>query len=127
MASWSASSSQTAGPVFSSKGAGPALATRVDHVVCAHPLEAQVRELRLLAAHKPPYNRRSRNRHNYAWAVLTDEAFPRLSVVRRPRDGALGRLSVERADGEGIFESPLALALAEAGFRMSPRGLRLRA
>ena len=43
------------------------------------------------------------------------------------RDGALGRLSVERADGEGIFESPLALALAAAGFRMSPRGLRLRA
>jgi ATP-dependent Lhr-like helicase len=42
------------------------------------------------------------------------------------RDGALGRLSVERADGEGIFETPLALALAEAGFRVSPRGLRLR-
>ncbi|HEY3608708.1 MAG TPA: DEDD exonuclease domain-containing protein [Pseudonocardiaceae bacterium] len=67
-----------------------ALAVRVDHVVCAHPLEAQVRELRLLAAYKPPYNRRSRNRHNYAWAVLTDEAFPRLSVVRTPRAGAMG-------------------------------------
>jgi ATP-dependent Lhr-like helicase len=42
------------------------------------------------------------------------------------RDGVLGRLSVERADGEGIFDTPLALALAEAGFRVSPRGLRLR-
>jgi DNA polymerase-3 subunit epsilon len=66
------------------------LATRVDHVTCAHPLEAQVRELRLIAAHKPAYNRRSRNRHADWWAVLTDEAFPRLSVVRTPREGALG-------------------------------------
>ncbi|HVV20910.1 MAG TPA: DEDD exonuclease domain-containing protein [Pseudonocardiaceae bacterium] len=66
------------------------LATRVDYVTCAHPLEAQVRELRLIAAHKPAYNRRSRNRHPDWWAVLTDEAFPRLSVVRTPRDGALG-------------------------------------
>lgn len=66
------------------------LAVRVDHVTCAHPLEAQVRELRLIAAHKPAYNRRSRNRHADWWAVLTDEPFPRLSVVRRPRAGALG-------------------------------------
>jgi ATP-dependent Lhr-like helicase len=42
------------------------------------------------------------------------------------RDGALGVLSVERADGEGIFDSPVAAALAEAGFRHTPRGLRLR-
>jgi DNA polymerase-3 subunit epsilon len=67
-----------------------ALASRVDHVVCAHPLEAQVRELRLLATHKPTYNKRSRNPHSGWWAVLTDEAFPRLSVVRVPRDGAMG-------------------------------------
>jgi ATP-dependent helicase Lhr and Lhr-like helicase len=42
------------------------------------------------------------------------------------RDGVLGRLTVERADGEGIFDTPLAVALAEAGFRQSTRGLRLR-
>jgi DNA polymerase-3 subunit epsilon len=65
-------------------------AVRVDHVECAHPLEAQVRELRLIAAHKPAYNRRSRNRHPDWWAVLTDEPFPRLSVVRTPREGAIG-------------------------------------
>lgn len=65
-------------------------AIRVDHVTCAHPLEAAVRELRLIAAHKPAYNRRSRNRHPDWWAVLTDEPFPRLSVVRTPRAGALG-------------------------------------
>ncbi|MCV7214285.1 DEDD exonuclease domain-containing protein [Mycobacterium crocinum] len=62
-----------------------ALATAVDHVECAHALEAGVRELRLLAAHAPPYNRRSRFPHRWWWVVLTDEAFPRLSVVREPR------------------------------------------
>src|SRR5437588_813108 len=36
------------------------LAERVDAIPCAHPLEAQVRELRLIAAHKPRYNRRSK-------------------------------------------------------------------
>jgi DNA polymerase-3 subunit epsilon len=66
------------------------LAIRVDSVTCAHALEAEVRELRLLAAHKPAYNRRSRNKHEAWWLALTDEAFPRLSVVRTPREGALG-------------------------------------
>ena len=61
------------------------LAEAVDHVECAHPLEAGVRELRLLAAHAPPYNRRSRFPHRWWWITLTDEAFPRLSVVRRPK------------------------------------------
>ncbi|MEO6881567.1 MAG: DEDD exonuclease domain-containing protein [Mycobacteriaceae bacterium] len=67
-----------------------ALAVRVDHVECAHPLEAGVRELRLLGAHAPAYNRRSKYPHRAWWVVLTEEAFPRLSVVRRARDGALG-------------------------------------
>jgi ATP-dependent helicase Lhr and Lhr-like helicase len=40
--------------------------------------------------------------------------------------GALGRLTVERADGAGVYDSPLAQALEEAGFRPTPRGLRLR-
>jgi ATP-dependent Lhr-like helicase len=40
--------------------------------------------------------------------------------------GALGVLSVERADGEAIHASPLREALAAAGFRVTPRGLRLR-
>ncbi len=61
------------------------LAEAVDHVECAHALEAGVRELRLLVAHAPPYNRRSRFPHRWWWVVLTDEAFPRLSVVRAPR------------------------------------------
>lgn len=63
------------------------LATRVDHVECAHDLEAGVRELRLLAAHAPPYNRRSKAPHRWWWLVLTDEAFPRFSAVRAPKHG----------------------------------------
>jgi DNA polymerase III subunit epsilon len=61
------------------------LATAVDHVECAHDLEAGVRELRLLAAHAPPYNRRSKFPHRWWWVVLTDEPFPRFSAVRTPK------------------------------------------
>jgi ATP-dependent Lhr-like helicase len=43
------------------------------------------------------------------------------------RDGMLGRLAVERADGSAILDTPLAAALQAAGFRPTPRGLRLRA
>jgi ATP-dependent Lhr-like helicase len=43
------------------------------------------------------------------------------------RDGLLGTLNVERSDGETVFDNtPLAHALAEAGFRQTTRGLRLR-
>jgi ATP-dependent Lhr-like helicase len=42
------------------------------------------------------------------------------------RDGALGRLAVEKADGEAVLDSPLAQALTAAGFRPSTRGLRLQ-
>jgi DNA polymerase III subunit epsilon len=67
-----------------------ALAERVDTVVCAHALEAAVRELRLIAAHQPKYNRRSRRPNRAWWVAPTAEAFPRLSVVSTPRDDALG-------------------------------------
>ncbi|MCP2290580.1 DEDD exonuclease domain-containing protein [Nocardia amikacinitolerans] len=67
-----------------------ALATRVDHVVCAHALEAGVRELRLLVAHAPPYNRRSKFPKRGWWITLTDEPFPRFAIVRTPTRDALG-------------------------------------
>jgi DNA polymerase-3 subunit epsilon len=76
-----------------------ALAERVDPISCAHALEAQVRELRLIAAHKPRYNRRSKYPERSVWLKLTDEAFPRLSVVRVLReDGSryLGPLRSQR-------------------------------
>ncbi len=50
-----------------------------------------MRELRLLAAHAPPYNRRSKFPKRWWWVVLTDEAFPRFSTVRAPKhDCAVG-------------------------------------
>jgi DNA polymerase-3 subunit epsilon len=75
------------------------LAERVDPIACAHSLEAQVRELRLIAAHKPRYNRRSKFPERAVWLKLTTEAFPRLSIVRERRaDGAsyLGPLRTHR-------------------------------
>ncbi len=42
------------------------------------------------------------------------------------RDGALGKLQVERADGGPVVASALGAALTAAGFRPTPRGLRLR-
>ncbi|WP_404389330.1 ATP-dependent helicase [Humibacillus xanthopallidus] len=44
------------------------------------------------------------------------------------REGALGRLTVEKADGASVLGSghPLVEALSHAGFHMTPRGLRLR-
>ncbi|MPV49445.1 DEDD exonuclease domain-containing protein [Pseudactinotalea sp. HY160] len=65
------------------------LATRVRVVECATPLEAQVRELRLIATHAPPYNRRSKRPDRLPWLRLTDEALPRLSIVRSVPAGAV--------------------------------------
>ncbi len=42
-------------------------------------------------------------------------------------EGWLGTLAVERADGVGSLGSELAEVLTEAGFRVTPKGLRLRA
>ncbi|MFT3661952.1 MAG: DEDD exonuclease domain-containing protein [Gordonia sp. (in: high G+C Gram-positive bacteria)] len=69
------------------------LARRVDHVECAHGLEAGVRELTLLATHKPSFNRRSRNPQKGWWVVLTAERFPRLKVSRTPGPVSLGPIS----------------------------------
>ncbi|TQJ02046.1 ATP-dependent helicase [Amycolatopsis cihanbeyliensis] len=43
------------------------------------------------------------------------------------REGWLGQLAVQRADGEQALTSDLAEILREAGFRATPKGLRLRA
>ncbi|HEX8629560.1 MAG TPA: hypothetical protein VF755_15450, partial [Catenuloplanes sp.] len=48
------------------------------------------------------------------------------ALAEAVHSGALGVLSVERADGEAVHTTPLADALTEAGFRATPRGLRLR-
>lgn len=81
------------------------LATCVTPIVCQTRLEAQVRELRLIAEHRPRYNRRSRNPARAPWVRLTDEPFPRLSVVREVRPGQgpyLGPFGSVRAAEEAV-------------------------
>lgn len=57
-------------------------AQEVSCLPCAHALEAEVREIRLIGELAPPYNRRSKNPERNSWIVLSDEEYPRLSVVR---------------------------------------------
>ncbi|MCW2830989.1 MAG: exnuclease protein [Aeromicrobium sp.] len=62
------------------------LAERIEGIVCATALEAQVRELRLIGTHRPPYNRRSKFPDRVSWLKLTREPWPRLSIVRTVLD-----------------------------------------
>jgi ATP-dependent Lhr-like helicase len=58
-------------------------------------------------------------------AALLQPAVDALALA--VRDGSLGPLAVERADGGSVHASALGVVLEEAGFRPTPRGLRLRA
>jgi len=62
------------------------IASSVTGIPCATALEAEVRELRLIAQHKPRYNRRSRFPERVHFIKLTREPWPRLSLVRRVLD-----------------------------------------
>ncbi|MDN5896019.1 MAG: DEDD exonuclease domain-containing protein, partial [Nocardioides sp.] len=76
------------------------IASSVQGIECATALEAQVRELRLIAQHKPRYNKRSRFPEKVHFIKLTREAWPRLSVVRKVLDDDadyLGPFSSRRA------------------------------
>ncbi|MFD5779933.1 ATP-dependent helicase [Streptomyces sp. NPDC126933] len=65
-----------------------------------------------------------------AWE--TDPEAPSLraaveALAAAARAGALGTVTVERANGTPALTSPLGRALESAGFHATPRGLRLRA
>lgn len=96
----------------------------IDHWVTPTPLEAAVREVRLIAQHRPRYNRRSKLPQRGVWLKLTSERFPRLSVVRAVRDDGgvyLGplpsRRSAERV-AEAIHD---VVALRRCTPRIGPR------
>ena len=91
-----------------------ALATTVLPIVCATALEAEVRELRLIAQHKPRYNRRSRFPERAHWLKLTHEAFPRLSRVREVRDDGAAYLG----PFTGTRQIELATAAVHEAFRL---------
>ncbi|HEX8497294.1 MAG TPA: DEDD exonuclease domain-containing protein [Actinomycetales bacterium] len=101
------------------------LAERVVPVVCATTLEAQVRELRLIAEHKPRYNRRSRFPEKALWVKLTVEPFPRLSLVHAVReDGAtyLGPFGSRRSAEQSVDALHEAFALRQCTRRLGRNG-----
>ncbi|QXC62315.1 DEDD exonuclease domain-containing protein [Aquihabitans sp. G128] len=61
---------------------------RIDHVVCPSPLEAAVLEVRLIHRLEPRFNRQLTTWRRYVYLKLTDERFPRLSVVKAIRPDA---------------------------------------
>ena len=98
------------------------LAQDVRVIPCATELEACVRELRLIAELDPPYNRRSRRQHRRPWVRLTDEAFPRLSIVRSVPvaevDTALGPFSSRVAAQSALEALTQVLALRQCAPRL---------
>ncbi len=58
---------------------------RIETRVCPTEVEAGIAELRLIHAHRPHYNRRSRPARSTHWLRLTREEYPRLSIVRTQR------------------------------------------
>lgn len=100
-------------------------AESVATVQCATVLEAEVRELRLIAEHRPPFNRRSKDPQRSPWVKLTNEPFPRLSVVREVRqDGAtyLGPFGSRSAAESAIEAIHEVVPLRQCGGRISLRG-----
>ncbi len=49
------------------------------------------------------------------------------ALAAAARQGKLGRLEVQRADGEAVLDTPVARALSQAGFHPTPWGMRVRA
>ncbi|MDQ1709231.1 MAG: polymerase subunit epsilon [Frankiaceae bacterium] len=100
------------------------VAERVDHIVCTTALEAEIRELRLIAEHKPRYNRRSRFPEKSVFVKLTSERFPRLSLVRKVlSDDAhyLGPFSSARSAEQALAAIHDAIPLRQCTPRLSER------
>ncbi|GII26868.1 DNA polymerase III subunit epsilon [Planotetraspora mira] len=103
------------------------IAERVRTIVCATGLEAEIRELRMIGSTKPRYNKRSRFPERAVWLKLTNEPFPRLSIVREVKDdGAtyLGPFGSSRAADDARTAMHEALPLRQCTERLSSRTRR---
>lgn len=69
----------------------------IEHQICDTVLEAEVTELRLIHAHRPRHNRRSRPPKTSHFVKLTKEEFPRLSVVRTLKNDGLAYIGPFRS------------------------------
>lgn len=107
-------------------------AGRVDVVVCASRLEAAIRELRLIAAHQPPYNRRSKRRVRPYWLRVGPAPQCRLTLVDTLRDtedhafGPFPGRSAGRAVIDAIRSARAATILASEGPNAALAALRDR-
>ena len=100
------------------------IAESVTPIPCATTLEARVRELRLIAAAKPRYNRRSRHPEKAWWVRLTDEPFPRLSVVKQVHagdDAWMGPFGSRSSADEAVRALHEVVPLRQCLTRLSPR------
>ena len=61
------------------------LADYLDYIETPTIIEAEVRELRLIAEKQPRFNRRSKFQEKAVWVKITEESFPRLVSVRGQR------------------------------------------
>lgn len=105
------------------------VATGVETTVCRTPLEAEVLELRLIAAHAPRYNRRSKFPERQQWIKLTVEPFPRLSLVRKVADdGAsyFGPFSRRQTAEQAMLAVYEAFPMRQCTGRLSERTLGSR-
>lgn len=99
------------------------VATGLRHVECATDLEAEVRELRMILALDPRYNRRSKRQEKVKWLRLTDEPFPRLSVVGAVRSDEphFGPFTGRRAADDVSFALYDAFRIRRCTTRLSAR------
>ena len=90
-------------------------ADAIEHTECHHQLEASVLELRLIQRFAPRYNKVGKRRSAPPWIKLTlNEAFPRLSIVRKVADDGcvyLGPFGNHRAAQRGVEAIHTALPL----------------
>jgi DNA polymerase-3 subunit epsilon len=100
------------------------IATGVETTVCRTPLEADVLELRLIAAHSPRYNRRSKFPERQVWLKLTREPYPRLSIVKTVAEdeavyfGPFRRRAAAEAAMLALYD---AFPIRQCTTRLSPR------
>jgi DNA polymerase-3 subunit epsilon len=104
-----------------------AVAESVEAIECPTLIEAEVRELRLIAEHRPRYNRRSRFPERAIYLKLTVEPFPRLSQVRQVRDDGAAYLGPFASAGQAELAAAAlheAFPLRQCTGRLSVRKLR---
>lgn len=58
------------------------IAVRIETIVTSTVTEAEIREIRMIQALKPRYNRRSKFPEKKVWLKLSDEGYPRLVTTR---------------------------------------------